>query len=63
MLKENILASNTIYVSTEHKNDLINKYFQILEVIFENIKMCEDGMDIKKLLNTKISSSTFKRMN
>ena len=63
MLKENILASNTIYVSTEHNNSLIDKYFQVLEVIFEKIKMCEDGMDIKKLLNTKISNTTFKRMN
>ena len=53
MLKENILASNIIYVSTEHKNDLINKYFQILEVIFEKIKMCEDGMDIKNYLTQK----------
>ncbi len=63
MLKEKILASNIIYVSTVHNRDLINKYFQVLELIFDKIKMCEDGMDVKKLLNTKTSNTTFKRMN
>ena len=53
MLKENILASNIIYVSTEHKNDLINKYFQILEVIFEKIKMMKMEWILKNYLTQK----------
>ena len=47
MLKSNILASNLIYFSTEHKIKNINYYFKTLEPIFEKIADCEDGYDIK----------------
>jgi hypothetical protein len=38
MLKSNILATNTIYVSTCHTKTILKKYFKILDKIFKIIK-------------------------
>ena len=48
-LKKRILASNTIYLSIEHNNNIIKKYFEILEEIFEKI-----GKSIKSKDNSRI---------
>jgi len=37
MLKLNILVVNSIYLSTEHTNNIINQYFSGLDKIFELI--------------------------
>ena len=63
MLKQNFLASNLIYVCTEHKQNVVNEYFFHLEKIFQKIKECEEGMDIDKILETQVSYSGFKRLN
>ena len=61
----NFLASNTIYVSTEHNNPKIfQKYFKLLDFIFKEIKLCELGIkDINKLLKTEVCQTGFKRLN
>ena len=63
MLKQNFLASNLIYVCTEHNDNVVNEYFFYLEKIFKQIKECEDGRDINKILETPVSYSGFKRLN
>ncbi len=65
MLENNFLASNTIYVSTEHNNPKIfQKYFKLLDFIFKEIKLCELGIkDINKLLKTEVCQTGFKRLN
>ena len=58
MLKKKFLASNTIYCSTAHKDDLLNKYFDILDNVFLKIKKFETNeVDYKKFLETPISIS------
>ena len=64
MLKEGILASNIVYVCTEHKPQEIEIYFQILEQIFKLIAACEkNDIQIESLLETPVCHSGFKRLN
>ena len=63
MLKQTILATNTIYACTEHKSEIIENYFEKLEPIFATIRECEDGRSIDSLLESPICHSGFKRLN
>ena len=63
MLKKGILASNTVYVSTEHNSDIIKNYLETLEPLFSIIKDCEEGRNIDDLLDGPICHSSFKRLN
>ena len=55
MLKKSMLASNVVYCSIAHKEKLLNKYFEILEVIFSQInKFQEEKEDINKFLETEV---------
>jgi len=54
MLKKKILASNAIYVSTEHNNQILDEYFEYLNQIFKKISKCENETEnIYNLLETK----------
>ena len=56
MLRENYLATNTIYVSLSHDNDyLFKKYSLILDKIFFKISLCEKGDSIHKYLKYPVS--------
>ena len=63
MLKKGYLASNSVYVCTEHSPNIINDYFEVLDPIFSLIKECEEGRDIMGLLKGPICHSEFKRLN
>ena len=64
MLKRNILASNIIYVCTEHREQEIDHYFHALDIIFKTISSCEnDDLLIDSLLEGPICHSGFKRLN
>ena len=63
MLKRGYLASNTIYVSTSHKNNILKKYFKVLDDIFKIISKCEKGEDVYIYLNNKASKEKFSRLN
>jgi glutamate-1-semialdehyde 2,1-aminomutase len=63
MLKSNYLASNCIYVCTEHTNEILNEYFELLDPIFKLVKECEEGRDVIKLLESPICHGGFKRLN
>ena len=65
MLENNILATNTIYVSLAHKESYIKKYFVILEMIFKKIKNFENDkdMNIDSYLKSLPAQTTFGRMN
>ena len=62
-LKENILASNSIYSCIDHTELILEKYFAKLDKIFSTISQCENGRDIGSLLTTPIANNTFKRHN
>jgi len=63
MLKNKFLASNSVYVSTSHTNEIIENYFELLQPIFKVIGECEDGKDIDGLLDSPVCHSGFKRLN
>ena len=63
MLKRGFLGSNVVYLSISHKKNIIDKYLNILDKIFKQIKECEEGKNIYDLLETPVCSSGFKRLN
>ena len=63
MLGKGYLASNCVYVSTEHNPEVVNGYFENLVPLFALIKECEEGRDVMKLLNGPICHGGFKRLN
>jgi len=63
MLKQGYLAGTSVYVSTEHSEEIINSYFNKLDPVFEQIKKCEDGLEVMNLLEGPIAHKTFERLN
>jgi glutamate-1-semialdehyde 2,1-aminomutase len=62
-LKKNMLASNSIYVSTAHSKKIIEEYLFYLDKIFNLIAKCENGLKIDSLLKTRVCHSGFQRVN
>ena len=63
MLKKSYLASNSVYVSVEHTEDIITRYFAALDPVFALIKECEEGRDPMSLLEGPVCHADFKRLN
>ena len=64
MLKEGYLASNLVYLSTSHSDEIINNYFDKLNHAFEVIsKVQKDFEDQKNLLDGKPANIGFARLN
>ena len=63
MLSKGYLASNSVYVCTEHTPDIVDGYFDALNSIFGLIKECEEGRDVMGLLKGPICHAGFKRLN
>jgi|AntAceMinimDraft_1070359.scaffolds.fasta_scaffold03890_3 glutamate-1-semialdehyde 2,1-aminomutase len=63
MLAKGYLASNSVYVCTEHTPEVLDGYFNELDSIFAIIKKCEEGLDVMSLLKGPECHSGFKRLN
>ena len=63
MLKKGYLASTSFYASTEHTDEILNKYFEELNEVFGLIHECENGKDVFSLLEGPVCHSGFKRLN
>jgi glutamate-1-semialdehyde 2,1-aminomutase len=63
MLEKGYLASNTVYVCTEHTSDVVSGYFEALNPVFALIRECEEGRDVMSLLKGPICHAGFKRLN
>ncbi len=63
MLKKNFLATNAIYTCINHTPSVIDDFILALDPIFKDIKECENGKDVKKLLEGPTCHSGFKRLN
>lgn len=63
MLGKGYLAGNSVYVCTEHKAEVVSAYFDALDPVFRSISECEQGRDIRQLLNGPICHGGFKRLN
>ena len=64
MIDKNILAANSIYVSTAHTKKIIDHYLDQLSLVFEKIALIEsDKININDCLNSKEAFTGFKRLN
>ena len=63
MLAKGYLASNSVYVCTEHTAEVVDGYFDALDPLFATIKECEEGRDVMSLLKGPICHGGFKRLN
>jgi glutamate-1-semialdehyde 2,1-aminomutase len=63
MLKQGYLASNVMFLCTEHNDDILDGYFEMLDPIFATIKECEGGKNVVELLDGPICHAGFKRLN
>ena len=63
MLKKGFLAATSVYICTEHKQPIVDDYFEALDPVFALIKECEEGKLIDELLEGPICHSGFKRLN
>jgi glutamate-1-semialdehyde 2,1-aminomutase len=52
-----------VYACTEHRKEVVDGYFTVLEPIFATIKKCEEGLDVNTLLESPLCHSGFKRLN
>jgi len=57
------LATNAVYPCIDHKDNVLNLYFNKLDNVFKLIKDCEDGYDVNKFLRSKESIKEFRRLN
>ena len=63
MLARGFLATTSLYASVAHTPDLVDRYFDNLDGVFETIRKCEDGLDVMTLLRGPVVHSGFKRLN
>lgn len=61
MLKNNILASNAFYASTEHTKSNLETYANILDDVFYSIHKNRENID--QIIESPICHSGFKRLN
>ena len=62
MLKKKILATNTIYVSIAHKQQVLKKYYKILDQVFNKISK-NDLKKIKSSIKGEIAHTEINRLN
>ena len=63
MLEKGYLASNSVYVCTEHTPDIVAGYVEALDLLFALVKECEEGRDVYSLLHGPVCHDGFKRLN
>ena len=63
MLKKNILASDTVYVSIKHSDTVLEQYYENLEKIFKTISKYQDSSNPKFLLENKECLMGLPRLN
>jgi len=63
MLKNGYLATNAVYVSTEHTKKVIDEYFGVLDSVFSTIVDCENGRNVDDLLEGSACHVSFSRVN
>lgn len=61
MLKNNILASNAFYASTEHTKSNLENYANVLDEVFHKIDLNKENID--QIIESPVCHSGFKRLN
>ena len=63
MLAKGYLATNLMFICTEHSPKVLDGYFEALDPVFALIRQCEDGLGVKTLLRGPVCHGGFKRLN
>lgn len=63
MLRTGYLATNLMFICTEHSPEILDGYFEALDPVFGLIRQCEDGKDVMSLLKGPVCHSGFRRLN
>jgi glutamate-1-semialdehyde 2,1-aminomutase len=63
MLKRGYLASTSVYVTYAHTIEIINKYLESVDEVFQIISHAIKNKNILTLLKTEIRTDMFKRLN
>ena len=65
MLKKNFLATNALFVSVKHDEKVLNRYFDLLNNIFNDILKFERGIgaSIDEKLESEVCHGGFQRLN
>ena len=63
MLAQGFLAGTSVYVSTAHTPEIVERYFAALGPVFDLIRQCEDGRDVMSLLKGPVCHGGFRRLN
>ena len=63
MLKNNILATNVIYISIAHKKNYVNRYLKQFDVILGRISKLKNKNNLSKLIKGKERQSQLQRYN
>ena len=63
MLKKGFLSANSVYVCTEHTENVVDAYFDALDPVFSTIADCENGQSVDDLLEGPVCHVGFKRLN
>ena len=62
MLKRGYIASNSIYISYAHNEEIIEKYIRNVDEVFKIISIALDRGNISELLNTSQRTDAFGRL-
>ena len=63
MLKRGYLAANSVYVCTEHTEEVLSGYEEALDQVFGLLAECEQGRSIKELLDGPVCDKDFRRLS
>ena len=63
MLSRGYLATNNIYVSVAHTQEIVDEYLGNLEEVFDLLRICKDRNDFDGYLKGPVCHSGFKRLN
>ena len=63
MLIRGYLVGNSIYVCTEHTEQVVDSFFEAIDPIFGLVMECEQGRDVHSLLQGPVCHGGFKRLN
>ena len=63
MLGKGYLATNLMFICTEHSPVIVDGYFDALDSVFGLIRQCEDGLDVRSLLRGPVCHTSFRRLN
>ena len=62
VLNERFLATNLMFICTEHLPEVLDRYFEALDPVFALMRQCEDGKDVMDLLNSPVCHGDFRRL-